>query len=212
MARGSQDIGSRGRGYNPNVGGEDAMPTPSHDTRLTYEDFLLLPEDGLRHEIIDGEHHVTPSPNQRHQELVMRLCLALGNHLEDRPERGRVFVSPFDVVFSFHDVVEPDLVFVAPDQLGILTEQNIQGAPALVVEVLSPSTRTRDQDVKRLLYERSGVREYWLVDPELAGVTIYRRAADGAFARAAALIATGHDTLESPLLAGWSLALSHLFR
>ena len=163
------------------------MPTPSHDARLTYDDFLLLPDDGLRHEIIDGEHYVTPSPNQRHQELVGRLCLSLGTFLEDRPERGRVFLSPFDVVFSFHDVVEPDLVFVAPDQLDILTAQNIQGTPALVIEILSPSTRKRDQEIKRLLYERTGVREYWLVDPELASVTLYRRAADGAFSMAADL-------------------------
>ena len=106
------------------------MPTTAHDRRLTYEDFLLFPDDGLRHEIIDGAHYVTPSPNQRHQELVGRLHLSLGAFLEDRPDKGRVFLSPFDVVFSFHDVVEPDLVFVAPDQLDILTAQNIQGTPA----------------------------------------------------------------------------------
>ena len=121
------------------------MPTPSHDVRLTYDDFLLFPDDGLRHEIIDGAHYVTPSPNQRHQELVGRLHLSLGAYLQDRPDKGRLFLSPFDVVFSFHDVVEPDLVFVGPDQLDILTAQNIQGTPALVIEVLSPSTRTRDR-------------------------------------------------------------------
>ncbi len=135
------------------------MPTTSHDARLTYHDFVRLPDDGRRHEIIGGVHYVTPSPNQRHQELVLRLCLALGNHLEDRPDLGRVFVAPFDVVFSFHDVVEPDVIFVAPDQLEILTARNIQGTPALVVEVLSPSTRKRDLGIKRRLYDRSGVRE-----------------------------------------------------
>ena len=119
------------------------MPTTAHDGRLTYDDFLLFPDDGRRHELIDGAHYVTPSPNLRHQDLV-----------------GRLFLSPFDVVFSFHDVVEPDLVFVASDQLDILTAQNIQGTPALVVEVLSPSTRKRDREVKRRLYERAGVREY----------------------------------------------------
>ena len=89
------------------------MPTTSHDGRLTYDDFLLFPDDGRRHELIDGVHCVTPSPNLRHQELVGRLYLSLGAVLEDRPDRGRLFLSPFDVVFSFHDVVEPDLVFVA---------------------------------------------------------------------------------------------------
>jgi Uma2 family endonuclease len=189
------------------------MPTTSHrDTRLTYEDFVRIPEDGKRHEIIDGVHYVTPSPNQRHQELVARLHLTLGGYLEDRPDRGRIFLSPFDVVFSFHDIVEPDLVFIAPDQLEILTDKNIQGTPALVIEVLSPSTRKRDQHVKRKLYERMGVREYWLVDPDQNVVTVYRRAADGSFPRAASLTTEGHDTLETPLLPGWSVTLSRLFR
>jgi hypothetical protein len=76
------------------------MPVdPARDRRLTYDDFVHFPDDGLRHEIIDGEHHVTPSPNLRHQELVGRLHLSLGAFLEDRPHRGRVFLSPFDVVF-----------------------------------------------------------------------------------------------------------------
>ena len=188
------------------------MPTTSHDGRLTYDDFLLFPDDGLRHEIIGGAHYVTPSPNMRHQELVLRLCLALGNHLEDRPDRGHLFVSPFDVVFSFHDVVEPDLVFVAPDQLDILTAQNIQGTPALVIEVLSPSTRTRDREVKRRLYDRAGVREYWLVDPDRNSVIVYRRTTDGAFPALALLTAGAQDLLETPLVPGWSVSLTRLFR
>jgi len=188
------------------------MPTTPHDTRLTYEDFLLLPDDGLRHEIIDGEHYVTPSPNLRHQQLVLRLAISIGPHLEDRPDRGQLFVAPFDVVFSFHDIVEPDLIFVAPDQLDILTAKNIQGTPAFVIEILSPSTRSRDRQIKRRLYERSGVREYWLVDPALNVVTIYQRADDGSFPLRASLSAEGRDTLETPLLPGWSLALARLFR
>ncbi len=188
------------------------MPTTAHDRRLTYEDFLLFPDDGLRHEIIDGAHYVTPSPNQRHQELVGRLHLSLGAFLEDRPDKGRVFLSPFDVVFSFHDVVEPDLVFVAPDQLDILTAQNIQGTPALVVEILSPSTRKRDLEVKRRLYERTGVREYWLVDPDVNAVTVYRRADGGSFPLVAHLTADTHDTLATPLVPGWSVTLARLFR
>ena len=188
------------------------MPTTSPDARFTYHDFVLLPDDGRRHEIIDGVHYVTPSPNQRHQELVLRLCLALGNHLEDRPDRGRVFVAPFDVVFSFHDIVEPDLIFVAPDQFDILTDQNIQGTPALVIEILSPSTRKRDQGIKRRLYERCGVREYWVVDSATASVTILRRHPDGSFSTLSQLTASACDMLRTPLLPGWSLALARLFR
>ncbi len=82
---------------------------------------------------------------------------------------------PLDTVLSPWDVVEPDLLFVAADQLDILTEPNVQGAPALVVEVLSPSTRRRDLGIKRQLYDRGGVREYWVVDPKGRDLTVYRR-------------------------------------
>jgi len=191
---------------------EDAVPTTPQGARLTYQDFLLFPDDGLRHEIIDGEHYVTPSPNRRHQDLVLRLGMSIGVHVEDRPERGRVFVAPFDVVFSFHDIVEPDVIFVAPDQLDILTAKNIQGTPAMVVEILSASTRKRDQQIKRTLYDRMGVREYWLVDPERNAVAVYRRGTDGSFPLMASLSAARHDTLETPLLPGWSVELVRLFR
>ena len=138
--------------------GKDAMPTARPDTRFTYDDFLLFPDDGKRHEIIDGEHYVTPSPNTRHQELVGRLHLAIGNFLRDQTALGRVFLAPFDVVFSSYDVVEPDLLFIAGDQIDILTKQNVQGSPALVVEILSPGTRKTDEQIKRRLFDRGGVR------------------------------------------------------
>ena len=188
------------------------MPTSPQGARLTYQDFLQFPDDGLRHEIIDGEHYVTPSPNLRHQDLVLRLGMSIGLHVEDRPERGRVFVAPFDVVFSFHDIVEPDVIFVAPDQLDILTAKNIQGTPAMVVEILSASTRKRDQQLKQRLYDRMGVREYWLVDPERNAVSVYRRDTDGSFPLIASLSSAEHDTLETPLLPGWSVELERLFR
>ena len=101
--------------------GSDRVKPASSGVKLTYDDFLKFPDDGKRHEIIDGEHYVTPSPNTRHQDLVVRLCLAVGNFLRENPGHGRVFVAPFDVVFSFHDIVEPDLLLVAADQLDILT-------------------------------------------------------------------------------------------
>jgi Uma2 family endonuclease len=105
------------------MAGEDPMHTPvAHpDTRLTYDDFLLLPDDGKRHEIIDGAHYVTPSPNLRHQDVVLRLTLRIGAYLEAHPGAGRLFIAPLDVVLSHHDVVEPDLLFVAGDQTEILT-------------------------------------------------------------------------------------------
>lgn len=115
------------------------MVSATHaERRLTYDDFLLFPEgDGLRHEIIDGVHYVTAAPNLRHQDLVGRLHLAIGNVLASHPGVGRVFLSPVDVVFAVHDVVEPDLVFIAGDQTDIMTEANIQGAPAIAVACVS---------------------------------------------------------------------------
>ena len=136
--------------------------SPQSDTRLSYDDWVLFPDDGKRHEIIDGEHYVTPSPNVRHQEIVIRLAAEIVAYLKANPGVGRVFVAPLDVVLSRHDVVEPDLLVVTADQTTIVTEKNIQGPPALVVEVLSKGTRKRDAQTKRRLFERTGVREYWL--------------------------------------------------
>jgi len=192
--------------------GKDEMANNPHaDTRFTYDDFLLFPDDGKRHEIIDGEHYVTPSPNLRHQELVGRLHLALGNFLATRKHVGRVFLAPFDVVLSYHDVVEPDLLFVAGDQMDILTVNNVQGPPALVVEILSPGTRKKDEQIKRQLFDRAAVHEYWLVDPELDLIKVFRRDAAGRFPRVAELTREDHATLETPLIPGFALPLDDLF-
>lgn len=181
------------------------------DRRLTYADFLLFPDDGKRHEIIDGVHYVTAAPNPGHQELVGRLYLAIGNHLAARRHQGRVFLSPLDVVMSNHDVVEPDLLFVAGDQQTILTATNVQGAPALLVEVLSPSTRRRDEGIKRQLFDRVGVREYWLVDPTVRRVVVFRRADDGSLQAAQNLRCDMGAHLTTPLLPDFTLAIDWLF-
>jgi Uma2 family endonuclease len=191
--------------------GNDGMQPAPRDTRLTYEDFLLFPDDGRRHEIIDGEHYVTPSPNTRHQELVGRLYFELALYLRSHRQAGRVFLAPFDVIFTQWDVVEPDLLFIAGDQAGIITDKNVQGAPALVVEILSPGTRKTDEKVKRQLFDRGGVREYWLLDPELDVIKVFRRQADGAFPRVAELARDAHDILTTPLLSDFRLPLDELF-
>lgn len=185
-------------------------PTPGN-TRLTYDDFLLFPDDGKRHEIIDGEHFVTPGPNTRHQVLVGRLHFAIEQFLRQQRGLGRVFLAPFDVVFTRWDVVEPDVLFIAGDQAGILTDKNVQGAPALVIEVLSSGTRQVDEHNKRRLFDRGGVREYWLVDPEFDVVKVFRRKADGSFPRDAELARDGHDVLTTPLMPALAIPLEDLF-
>lgn len=174
----------------------------------TYEDYLLLPEDGKRHEIIEGEHSVSPAPNRKHQRVVTRLASDLDRWARDQ-RFGEVYVAPFDVVFSELDIVQPDVLFFSRTNLGVLTEANAQGAPDLVVEVLSESTRKRDLTIKRKLYARYGVREYWVVDPELETVTVFRGA--GELGKVAELAAEGGDQLESPLLPGLALPLTELF-
>jgi Uma2 family endonuclease len=192
--------------------GSDPMaPTAHSDRRLTYDDFLRFPDDGLRHEIVDGVHYVTPSPSLRHQDLVGRLHLALGNHLAAHPGIGRVFLSPLDVIFTLHDIVEPDLLFVANDQLEIMTEKNIQGAPAIVVEIVSKGTRSHDERIKRELFERGGVQEYWIVDPASSLVTVHRREGKTLDAQTA-LTAAHHDVLTTPLITGFALSVSELFK
>jgi Uma2 family endonuclease len=183
----------------------------SDDRRLTYDDYLLFPDDGRRHELIDGVHYVTPSPNMRHQELVGRLYFEIEQFLRQHPGTGRLFFAPFDVIFTPWDVVEPDLLFIAGDQAAILTSKNVQGAPALVVEILSPGTRRTDEHAKRLLFERGGVREYWMVDPEFDAITVLRRQADGSFPIVVSLSRAHGEVLTTPLMAGLSIPLKDLF-
>jgi Uma2 family endonuclease len=192
--------------------GDKTMQSAQPDTRLTYDDFVLFPDDGRRHEIIDGEHYVTPSPNTRHQRLVGRLHAAFVFYLRDRPEAGEAFLAPFDVVFSHFDVVEPDLLFVAAGQSDIVTAKHVRGAPAIVVEILSAGTRKVDEKIKRRLFERSGVLEYWLVDPELDLLKVYRRIDGGLFSHADEITAEAGDKLTTVLLPGFAVDLAELFR
>jgi Uma2 family endonuclease len=187
-----------------------ATPVAPARLKLTYDDFVLFPDDGKRHELIDGEHYVTPSPNIRHQQISINLTLLIGNWLETHP-RGRLFYAPLDVVFSNFDVVEPDLLYVSNERSNVLTVPNVQGAPDLVIEIGSRGTRKRDETIKRRLYERSGVSEYWIVDPDIDVVRVYRRSADS-FARPIELSCEAGDVLTTSLLPGLELPLARIFR
>ena len=179
------------------------------ESRWTYDDYLLFPEDGRRHEIVDGERHVTPSPNAKHQRVSRELLLAIGNFLEQSPV-GEVYDAPFDVVLSESDVVQPDLLVVLKERSGIITDKNVRGAPDLVVEIVSETTRRTDEIIKRKLYERHGVREYWIVDPELETAKVYRLGGEG-FSPAKHLSMEAGDSLASPLLPGLSIPLAEIF-
>jgi Uma2 family endonuclease len=186
------------------------MPTASPSGKLTYEDYLGLPEDGKRHEIIDGEHYVSPVPVLRHQIILANLLGHLAPLVHER-HLGRVLLAPLDVVLSETDVVQPDILFVSTHHLDRLTEANLQGAPDLAVEILSDSTRRTDEITKRRLYERHGVAEYWVVDPVLESIKVYRRNAQDRYERAAELTLEAADTLTTPLLAGLQIPLQAVF-
>jgi Uma2 family endonuclease len=187
-----------------------SQPPANRGVKLTYDDFVLFPDDGRRHELIDGEHYVTPSPNTRHQRISGRLHLLIGTWLEQHPV-GQLFYAPFDVVFSNFDVVEPDLLYMSNERASqVLTEKHVAGVPELVVEIASPGTRKRDETLKRRLYEGTGVDEYWVVDPDLDVIRIYRRA-DGKFGRPMELSAEADDVLTTSLLAGLDIPLKRIF-
>src|SRR5687767_13120805 len=193
----------------PGHGSDRMKPAPDR-IKLTYDDFLLFPDDGSRHELIDGEHYVTPSPNTKHQRVSGNLYFLMRAWLEEHPI-GQVFYAPFDVVFSRFDVVEPDLLYVSNERMTeIVTTQHVTGAPDIVVEIGSPGTRKRDETIKRRLYERSGVSEYWVLDPALDVVRVYRREG-AAFTRPVELSTEAGDVLTTPHLAGLGLPLTRLF-
>jgi Uma2 family endonuclease len=177
--------------------------------KLTYDDFVLFPDDGKRHELIDGEHYVTPSPNLKHQAISANLLGPIWAYLRQNPI-GKVYGAPLDVVFSHFDVVEPDLLYVSNARRTVLTAKNVQGAPDLVVEIGSPSTRRRDEKLKHQLYERFDVTEYWVVDPDVDVVRVYRRV-EGKYQRAHELSLDHADVLTTPLLPGLELTLSEIF-
>lgn len=179
--------------------------------RLTYRDFVHFPDDGRRHELIDGKHVVTPSPAIRHERLYMRLVQALLDYLKVQPV-GELFGSRADCVMSLFDVVVPDLLLITSDQAEIVTKKNVKGAPALVVEINSPSTRRRDRRLKRDLYAKAGVREYWMIDPDACTITAFRRTREGEFPVVATLRGSTADRLTTPLLPDFSLPLSDYFR
>ncbi len=146
------------------------MPLPS----ITWQDVQQMPDDGNRYEAIEGDLYMTPAPTTLHQRVSKRLQYALDRILE-RPGLGEVFVAPYGVEFpATGEGVQPDIVFVSRERCEIIAEAGIVGAPDLVVEILSPSTAGRDRTIKLRLYERHGVREYWIVDTEENAIDVWR--------------------------------------
>ncbi|MBI4278205.1 MAG: Uma2 family endonuclease [Armatimonadetes bacterium] len=174
---------------------------------LTYQNYLQLPSDRNRYEILGGDLYVTPSPSPTHQSVVMNLGAQILAHVRQH-SLGRVLPSPVDVILSQVDVVQTDLVFVSKARAHIITDTGIQGPPDLVIEILSPTTARVDRGRKMETYARSGVAGYWIVDPDTQSVEVYTLEG-GQYRRAATLGA--QDTLTSPNLPGLTLPVSSLW-
>jgi Uma2 family endonuclease len=176
-------------------------------TKMTYDQYCLLPDDGKQYEVIDGELFMTPAPKPRHQKIVVRLTEELSRFVREK-KLGQVFVAPVDVLLDQHTVLEPDVLFIRQQRLEIVKEEAIEGAPDLVVEVLSPSTFYKDLRKKMTAYSQFGVQEYWIVDPEMQTIEIYTRRDDKL--QLAQKFSSG-QAVESALLPGLRLAVKDVF-
>ena len=172
-----------------------------HDAarRWTAEEFLALPEDERRIELIDGEIVVTPSAAPRHALVVARISFALTTELD--PQGGVVFGSNLDTQIDGSTVVQPDVQVFLPQHVVRIGQRHVEGPPDLAVEVSSPSTKGFDRLRKRVLYERFGVAEYWIVDLDHDVIEVYRLGPGGY--RDPVRFGRG-DTVTTPLLPGWS--------
>ena len=173
--------------------------------RLTYDDLLALPDDGKRYELIDGELIELTSSTTKHQLLIIRLGSVL-DALVTRLALGLVLPAPLDVLLSPTNLVQPDLIFVARERRHIVRPNLIQGAPNLLIKILSPSTRRRDETRKRDLYAAFGVDEYWLVDPDAETIRVHALV-DGQYS----LVAQDGAMLRSPVLPALELDVDALF-
>lgn len=193
----------------PHADGSVARPSgQGYSPRYTVDDYENLPDDGRRYEIVDGDLFMTPAPSTWHQEVSRNLEFILFSWAR-RHRSGRVFDAPIDVELGPHDILQPDIVFVSTKRRSIVKPKRIVGAPDLVIEILSSSTRERDQGVKHKTYARFGIREYWIVDPDEMTVAVYAFGERGP--DVPPTLFTEAAILTSGLLPGFSAPLAQIF-
>ena len=180
------------------------MPAP-----LTYDDYCQIPDDGNRYEVIDGVLYMSPSPIVRHQRVLVNLTFFL-EKWNRNTKAGQLYVAPMDVVLSEQNIVQPDILFISNERLAIIGEKNIQGAPDLLIEILSEGNRRHDEIQKRDLYESFGVQEYWIVDPVLETIKVYRLN-NSTYTRPVEWSLEADDVATSPLLPGFEERLKKVF-
>ncbi|MFT5130712.1 MAG: Uma2 family endonuclease [Rhodothermales bacterium] len=184
---------------------ENVMATVAADLLLTVADYLSMPEGGPRYELIEGDLIMAPAPNSEHQTISTELVFFLRTYV--RQHGGRVFHAPFDVYLDDHNVLQPDVIWISSDRVSRISMRGLEGAPDLVVEILSESTKIRDKNVKLKLYRRFGVREYWLVDPTTHTIEIHCFQHDNRVRTLA-----GDEAIVSPVLPGFEMSVTELIR
>lgn len=175
----------------------------------TYDDYLRLPEDGNRYEVIRGVLYVTPAPNLKHQFSIYEFSFLLGSFVREGG-LGRILTAPLDVNLpsGIATPVQPDIVFFRSANEPDWERQSFDGIPDLVCEVLSPSTRSRDRRIKLQAYQDAGVPEYWMADPDRRTVMVYVLE-NGRYVE---LCRGGvGDRVRSAVLPGFELAVASLF-
>jgi len=180
-----------------------------HGRKYTYQDYLELPEEpGYRLEVLEGSLVKEPSPNVMHQRVSYRLHRILQDYFRDEDPKGEVFFSPLDVTFFDTTVVQPDLLYISGAQQEIVKEARIDGPPKLVVEIISPSSGSKDRLRKMQIYQRVGIEHYWIADPKEKTLECFALR-DGVYAR----ITEGIDDnlVEHPTFKGLSVDLAILW-
>lgn len=177
--------------------------------KITVPEFVELDdfEDGFFYELLNGEIVKRSSPSTDHQSASFNLSLILGNFVKEK-KLGRCFTAPFDVVFDEENLVQPDLLFVSAARAGIVTANCVEGAPDLIVEILSPGTFKTDRNDKMKLYRRSGVPEYWIIDPKSRTIEVYVLQ-DGEYNLASFAVETGD--VNSTVLPGLTVSVQQVF-
>jgi Uma2 family endonuclease len=186
-------------------------PSAEKKDRLqTVADFMALGEGPPFAELIAGTIVMAPSPFRSHQRVVQRIYQLIQNHIDLTPI-GEAYLAPFDVHLGENDILCPDLSFFSSDLLQLLSDRGAEGAPDLVIEVLSPSTARRDRKNKREIYTRHGVRELWLVHPEMETIEVFDLVKQPD--QPVAVLENGtHESISTEILPGFVGKLADIFR
>lgn len=144
---------------------------------ITRHEYALIPVGAPNYQLIEGDLVMAPSPGSYHQSILLNLAGLLRDHLREHP-LGKIFIAPLDVHLSDINVYQPDLFFIRKANLGIVEEHGIEGAPDLVVEILSKTSEKYDLGPKRAVYARCGVEELWIIDPTKRTLALYRLGED----------------------------------